>query len=163
MAAKTATTAALAVAGLVSAACAPALAEPRATEAEHCVSLSRIERTEVVDDRNILFYMLGGDIYRNELPHRCPGLEWEESFMYRTSLNQLCDVDIITVLDSMGFGFRSGMSCGLGMFHPISEAEARLLTEGNESRLPEEDLVEEDLAEQDLAEQDLAEEDDEGS
>ncbi len=98
-------------------------------DSEHCVNLRRIDRTDVVDDRNILFYMKGGDVYVNRLPHSCPGLRWEKAFMYRTSLSQLCDVDIITTLDNMGFGFRPGMSCGLGMFHPISKETAKLLKE----------------------------------
>ena len=97
------------------------------SDAEHCISLSRIDRTDVVDDSNILFYMKGGDIYLNRLPHRCPGLRWEKAFMYRTSLSQLCNVDIITVLDNMGFGFSPGVSCGLGPFHPISEETAKAL------------------------------------
>ncbi len=100
-------------------------------EGEHCVSLARIDRTDVVDDRNILFYMKGGTIYVNRLPHRCPGLRWEKAFMYRTSQSQLCDLDIITVLDNMGFGFRPGVSCGLGMFFPISAETARELKAGD--------------------------------
>lgn len=94
------------------------------TDAEHCISVNLIDRTDVIDDRNILFYMRDDRVYRNILPHRCPGLRFEETFMYRTSLGQLCDVDIITILDDMGFGLRMGASCGLGMFHPITEQEA---------------------------------------
>jgi hypothetical protein len=97
------------------------------SNAEHCVSLGRIDRTDIVDDSNILFYMKGGDIYLNRLPHRCPGLRWEKAFMYRTSLSQLCNVDIITVLDNLGFGFSPGVSCGLGPFYPISEETAKAL------------------------------------
>ncbi len=97
------------------------------SDAEHCISLSRIDRTDVVDDSNILFYMKGGDIYLNRLPHRCPGLRWEKAFMYRTSMSQLCNVDIITVLNNMGFGFSPGVSCGLGPFYPISEETAKAL------------------------------------
>lgn len=96
---------------------------------EQCVSLIRIDRTEVIDDQNILFHMRGGDIYRNHLPHRCPGLGFHESFMYRTSLNQLCNVDIITVLNDIGFGFSPGPSCGLGLFYPVTEDDAEKLRE----------------------------------
>jgi hypothetical protein len=51
--------------------------------------------------------------------------------MYRTSLNQLCDLDIITVLNSLGFGFMRGPSCGLGSFQPVTEDEVALLKEGD--------------------------------
>jgi hypothetical protein len=47
--------------------------------------------------------------------------------MCRTSLSQLCDVDIIIVLIDIGFGFSPGVSCGLGTFFPISEETARQL------------------------------------
>ena len=94
---------------------------------EHCVSLTRIDSTHVVDDRSILFYMQGGDVYLNRLPHRCPGLRAGRAFMYRTSLNKLCDLDILTTLNNLGFGFTPGASCGLGLFYPISQETARQL------------------------------------
>jgi len=104
-----------------------ALAEDKLIDAEQCVRLTAIDRTRVVDRRNILFYMKNGDIYRNQLPRECPGLAFEDTFMYRTSLNQLCNVDIITVLRNIGFGFQPGISCGLGMFEPIDELTAEEL------------------------------------
>ena len=88
----------------------------------NCVSLTRVDHTEVIDDNTILFYMRGGDIYRNVLPHRCPGLGREQTFMYRVSTSQLCNVDVITVMDRIGAGYMQGASCGLGKFQPISEA-----------------------------------------
>jgi len=96
-------------------------------EKESCVSLTRIDRTRVVDERTILFYMRGGDIYLNRLPHRCIGLRRGKTFMYKTSLNQLCNVDIITVLDDIGFGFSRGASCGLGSFQLIGEEAAKMV------------------------------------
>ena len=96
---------------------------------EQCISLIRIDRTEVLDDQSILFHMRGDDIYLNHLPHRCPNLGFYESFMYRTSLNQLCNVDIITVLNDIGFGFSPGPSCGLGLFYPVSEEDVSKLRE----------------------------------
>jgi len=98
-----------------------------AGEKQKCISLTRIDHTRVVDERTILFYMLGDDIYLNRLPHRCIGLRKGKTFMYKTSLNQLCNVDIITVLDDIGFGFSRGASCGLGSFQPIGEEAAKML------------------------------------
>lgn len=107
-----------------------ALAEEHNNGAEHCVALSSIDRTEVVSDSGILFFMRNGDVYLNRLPHRCPGLAVEDAFMYRTSIGQLCDLDIISVLDDRGFGFTPGISCGLGMFEPVSADEAEALESG---------------------------------
>lgn len=109
---------------------APTFAEDKLLDAEQCIRMTSIDRTRVVDESNILFYMKGGDIYLNRLPHPCPGLRSRDPFMYRTSLNQLCNVDIITVLQNIGFGYSPGMSCGLGMFYPLDELSAQELLNG---------------------------------
>ena len=80
--------------------------------AERCLPLNRISRTEVLDDYNILFHMRGNRMYLNRLPHRCIGLKNERTFLYRTSMSRLCDLDIITVIYNNGFGFTPGASCG---------------------------------------------------
>jgi hypothetical protein len=103
---------------------------------EQCISLIRIDHTDVIDDRNILFYMKGKDIYRNHLPYPCSGLgRINDTFMYRTSLNQLCNVDIITVLDNLGFGFSPRNSCGLGLFYPVTKDDVARLKERAKVRL----------------------------
>ena len=97
---------------------------------ERCVTLSSISRTDVVDDQSVLFYMRDRTIYENQLPRRCPGLRSNRTFMYKTSLPQLCDLDMITVLYNQGFGFSQGATCSLGRFHPISDDEAVALKAG---------------------------------
>lgn len=93
-----------------------------------CISTTRLDRTEVVDNETVLFYMRGGDIYRNRLSRSCPGLEREKRFTYRVYGNQLCRVDTITVLESRAFGLSDGFTCALGDFQPISVDEAERLT-----------------------------------
>lgn len=93
-------------------------------EPESCISLNRIRRTEVHDDRTIDFHMSGGETYRNTLPRDCNGLGFEESFSYRTSLSRLCSTDIITVVRTGG-GATGGPSCGLGQFQPVELSERR--------------------------------------
>ncbi|WP_373490767.1 hypothetical protein, partial [Parasphingorhabdus sp.] len=68
-------------------------------EPKSCIMRSSIRSTDVIDDQTIDFRMNNGDVYRNNLPHRCSGLGFEEAFSYETSTNQLCSVDIIKVLD----------------------------------------------------------------
>jgi len=99
-------------------------------DAQDCLRLISIDRTEVVDNRNILFFMHDGTVYNNHLPNDCPTLENEDAFMYRTSMNMLCDLDIITVLRDIGFGMGNGPSCGLGKFHPVSQEAAKAMLEG---------------------------------
>lgn len=93
-------------------------AQPAGPET-NCVDLNRIRSTRVLSSRVIDFEMNDGRTLRNTLPNSCPGLDFEESFTYSTSLSQLCSVDIITVLHQGG-GPRRGASCGLGRFQPVT-------------------------------------------
>ena len=89
-----------------------------------CIPLHAIRQTRVHDDRTIDFHMNGRNkVYRNTLPHQCPSLGFEERFLYKTSLSQLCSTDIITVLTSSGPGLSRGASCGLGQFQPVELAK----------------------------------------
>ncbi|HKY83077.1 MAG TPA: hypothetical protein VJM09_16595 [Sphingobium sp.] len=85
-----------------------------------CVQIRSIRNTEVRNDRTIDFIMNGNKIYRNMLPNSCPSLGFERRFMYKTSLSQLCSVDIITVLYDSPTLMR-GASCGLGKFQPMAK------------------------------------------
>lgn len=84
----------------------------------NCVIIRNIRQTNVIDDKTIDFVINGKKVYRNTLPMSCPRLGFERSFSYQTSLSQLCNVDIITVLQQGGGNIR-GASCGLGKFVPI--------------------------------------------
>ena len=95
--------------------------------ATDCVSIRRIDRTEIIDDRTVVFHMLGKDIYLNKLPRRCPGLRSSGTYSYKNQTGRLCDVDTITVLNSFGGGFSRGASCGLGKFFPITKDELVVL------------------------------------
>jgi hypothetical protein len=92
-----------------------------------CVNVRSIDNTVVVDDQNILFYMLGDRIYQNHLRHPVPGLDQNQPFMYRTVSTQLCRGEIVTVLERWGFGYTAGASGALGDFVPIDEEQAQLL------------------------------------
>lgn len=95
-------------------------ARERNMEAMHCVRIQSIRDIDIVDSRTLIFRMRGGEVYRNALPRECPGLRRNDTLMYRSSVGQLCSVDIVTVLEDWGFGFAPGVSCGLGMFEPIT-------------------------------------------
>jgi hypothetical protein len=109
---------------------APALGRPLKPEEEakiqpagkpvDCIQPSRIRETRVRDDSTIDFYMIDKTVYRNRLPSACPQLGSEEHFGYETSINQLCNVDIIHVFFTSPL--MRGASCGLGQFQPITGA-----------------------------------------
>lgn len=89
-------------------------------ETENCLNLNQIDESDVLDDHNIVFEMRNGTKYLSRLPHRCAGLTYR-AFSYSTSLSELCNTDIIRVVDtSTGV---NGPSCGLGIFEELAEAD----------------------------------------
>ena len=90
-------------------------------EPESCIRRSSIRSTDVIDDKTIDFKMNNGDIYRNRLPNKCSGLGFEDAFSYKTSTNQLCNVDIIHVLDQTAGRLDTRGACGLGKFQKIEK------------------------------------------
>jgi hypothetical protein len=87
-----------------------------------CISLAQIQESRVRDDWTIDFRVSGTKWYRNSLPNRCYSLGFEKAFSYKTSLSQLCSVDIITVFASGQGGGPRG-ACGLGQFQPVTLAK----------------------------------------
>ncbi len=107
-------------------------------EGERCINVSRIRETHATDDRTILFYMRGGDVYRNTLRFECRGLERENRISYRVVGNRLCSVDTVAVLRQFGGGFDEGIRCGLGRFFQITDVDADFLRYGERSEMQEE-------------------------
>lgn len=86
-----------------------------------CITLNMVRNTRVIDDRTIDFE-IGRKIYRNTLPYSCPSLGFEKRFMIKTSINSLCSVDTVTVLQNFGNWLSQGPTCGLGKFQPMVKA-----------------------------------------
>ena len=91
----------------------------------HCLNLVQLRQAKVLDRHHIVFETSGGKTYMNTLPRPCPGLDQDKPFLYRPTLNQLCDLDVITVLESFGGGFTTAASCGLGAFVPVPSHQVR--------------------------------------
>jgi hypothetical protein len=91
--------------------------------ARSCIPLAPIRNTRVLSDRVIDFETRGREAYRVVLPQGCPQLGFEQRFSYATSLSQICQQDIITVLQ--GPGVTLGASCGLAPFQPIERPSRR--------------------------------------
>lgn len=97
--------------------------------AQRCISTRALRRTEVVDDRNVIFYLSGSTVYRNVLPRLCRGLSRDGRFSYSTSAGRLCNSDSIRILNDSGFGLQEGRSCRLGLFHPITKDDVAAIIE----------------------------------
>jgi hypothetical protein len=97
----------------------PGVQAPAATalgEPVSCIQLNQIDNLRYYGDYTIDFEMKNRALFRNTLPGRCPELGFEERIAYKTSLSQLCDTDVFTVLHSDG---TRGATCGFGKFAPI--------------------------------------------
>lgn len=88
-----------------------------------CIPVHRVDRTEVLDNRSIVFHMRGREAFLNQLERDCPGLDRERRFMYEVRSDQLCNVDTISVLEDWGVGVATGFTCPLGPFQKVSEDE----------------------------------------
>ena len=97
--------------------------------AAHCVDLRGIRDVRILDTAHIVFEMNGRERLLNTLPHPCPGLRHGSPFMYRVSGSQLCNLDLITVLEPVGSGFLPAASCGLGDFEAITTDDEKVLDE----------------------------------
>jgi hypothetical protein len=82
-------------------------------ETKRCVPLRHLRESRILDAQTIFFRSVGKKAYVNRLPRKCPRLVAEERFSYSTTIGQLCNTEIITVIDSMG---SSWGGCGLGDF-----------------------------------------------
>jgi hypothetical protein len=89
---------------------------------QSCISLQQLRETRIRDDWTIDFIAESGRVWRNTLTSRCSGLKVGNSFSYETSLSQLCNTDIIYVLEP-AVDLHRGPACGLGEFVPVEFAK----------------------------------------
>ena len=83
-----------------------------------CINVHQIQTTTRPDDRTILFRMSGNHYYLNTLPQTCPRLSGiGTAISYRLTTSQLCNVDIVHVIQ-VGGGIGEIGACSLGKFTP---------------------------------------------
>ena len=86
---------------------------------ESCVSLSELGSQRIIDRNTILFEGHGGRIWRNDLPHGCPGLAPGRAILTKPTLTRHCRGDIFQIIDPpahMTLG-----ACGFGDFVPYTK------------------------------------------
>jgi hypothetical protein len=88
-----------------------------------CIQLNQIRETRIRDDWTIDFIGNGDRVWRNTLTNRCPGLRAENAITYETSLTQLCNVDIVYVLQNFAGRPQRGPACSIGQFVPVELAD----------------------------------------
>lgn len=89
----------------------------------NCISLPRIRSTQILDDQTILFKLTDKSVYLNEFPHACPQLKSMDAYTHRSSLNKICSLDSIRVLDTTLVQELAG--CSLGKFELLKSKPAK--------------------------------------
>lgn len=110
---------------------APAQAEAQIDRTpEDCVVADRISKNVAVNDRQVVFFLRGGKVYRNDLDTACATLTAGETRLVLSfpntgsaKLARVCETNSFTVERQI-----SRIGCGLGRFHPITAEEAASLT-----------------------------------
>ncbi len=90
-------------------------------ETRKCVRTVNISSSRPLDDRHMLFRMRNGDMYLNRLGRGCIGLKSNGSYSYDNRIAELCNNEIISVIDT--FNPASLGSCGLGNFEKLEPKE----------------------------------------
>ena len=97
-------------------------AAPRAIV--QCLSHPTIDRTKVLNDRNIVFVTRNDTIYHNELPKQCPSLRRNSLVNYGIANGRVCGGDKFQVLWEISPGnYSPAFLCELGTFRSISAIE----------------------------------------
>jgi hypothetical protein len=97
-----------------------AFAQPADGHKPVCLQINRIDYTRVLNDHQILFYLIGKKdghkVWVNNLTNRCSTMTSQDGFAWVSSLPEYCDnLEIIRVL-------RTGQVCTLGAFTPYEKA-----------------------------------------
>lgn len=127
----------LAAAAFATLAVAPALAgaaqerEPVGATRD-CIDLSRVTGRQATGPQTIRFEQLGGRVYVNELPGRCPGLRQQAdgfgALAFEVHGDRICRGDRVRVVDapgrSLGAAYRQSIPCPLGDFRLVEDRRA---------------------------------------
>ena len=98
--------------------------------AERCIARSRISRTEVLNERFVVFHLRGDEKYLVQFRHRCPGLRRNGTMRLETRSFRVCSMDTIQGLFEMGVGRGAwGPSCMIPSFEPVTGEQVAIIKE----------------------------------
>lgn len=98
--------------------------------AETCIPRSRISRTEILNDRFVVFHLRGDEKYLVQFRHRCPGLRRNGTMRLETRSFRLCAMDTIQGLYEIGIGRGTwGPSCMIPGFEPVTQEQVAIIKE----------------------------------
>ena len=98
--------------------------------AERCIARSRISRTEILNERFVVFHLRGDEKYLVQFRHRCPGLRRHGTMRLETRSFRVCSMDTIQGLFEMGVGRGTwGPNCMIPSFEPVTEEQVAIIKE----------------------------------
>jgi hypothetical protein len=90
----------------------------------NCIDPGRAYTTEIIDETAVVYRMPGGKLYVNRPRIGAPVLNHDAIILSRTFGMQLCDRDIVHMIDRGGRGPARAMGAvGLGPFVPYGKVE----------------------------------------
>ena len=106
-------------------------------EVKRCLMESEFRSYRALGNRHLLFEGRNNRLWVNVLRGRCPGLDDYSVFVTEPSVGgRLCDTDRFNVVDrfdSLGTA-RSGPTCVLGEFKPVTQAQVEEIEQRLEMR-----------------------------
>jgi hypothetical protein len=115
---------------------------------QRCLSSHEYRNFRALDDKHILFEGRRGNLWINTLRMRCPDLRYGTVLRVRSfsSMGRICDMDSFVAGDwfawpwyrrwpwHWGTSWNTGMTCSLGKFRPVTEAQVEAIEEAIRSR-----------------------------
>ena len=107
----------------------PANEAEGAATAKQCIARLRIDRTEVLNERFIVFHMRAGKKYLVQFRNRCPGLRRRGVIELESRSFQVCAMDSVRGRYGVGIGGMWGPRCLIPGFEPVTEAQIEFIEE----------------------------------
>ena len=97
---------------------------------ENCIARSRISRTEILNERFVVFHLRGDEKYLVQFRHRCPGLRRNGTMRLETRSFRICSMDTVQGLYEIGIGRGTwGPSCMIPGFEPVTREQVAIIKE----------------------------------
>jgi hypothetical protein len=106
-----------------------------------CVRSTSIERTEILNDRLIVFHLKRGDEkLLLQFPQRCPGLRRDVTLLYeKGDTSRICEHDTVQARLDLGVASRWGPRCILPAFESVTAQQIEYLKAELRRRPPAEE------------------------
>ena len=99
------------------------------SQAVKCIQSERLERTEPLSERYIVFHLRGEALWIAQMRNRCPGMTSQSKLMFEKINPRICEWDTVRVVYDEGTHLRFGPRCNLPKFEPVSPEQVDMLKE----------------------------------